>query len=269
MLHFGPIRLSDDTVYYHITHWKAGSQWVLSVLRGAFGQAVVEPQPKLAHVLERPPEPGRILPCCYMIADKFRKLSLPPKVRRFVVIRDLRDTLVSGYFSIRYSHASNQFIDESRAALERASLEEGLILLMEGWLKASANIQKSWIAEGEAVIRLEDFMKEPAETLYQAFSKHWGLRLRMSQAERLIRNHSYEHHSRGRPPGQEDISAHYRKGVQGDWRNHFTSRVIEHFKKLYNETLILTGYEKSDDWGLDRPATYEPTDESRAEATRH
>src|SRR5688572_30265900 len=103
MLHFGPIRLASDTVYYHITHWKAGSQWLLKLFKAAFPREVVEPAPKVGHVRKREPEPGRIFPCCYITSKEYKTLKVQ-KARRMVVIRDLRDTLVSGYFSLRHSH---------------------------------------------------------------------------------------------------------------------------------------------------------------------
>ncbi len=52
----------------------------------------------------------------------------------------------------------------------------------------------------------------------------------------------------GRLPGQEDLNSHERKGVSGDWRNHFTPRVTEAFKDRYADLLIATGYEHNHDW---------------------
>jgi len=52
----------------------------------------------------------------------------------------------------------------------------------------------------------------------------------------------------GRRPGQEDIHAHQRKGIAGDWRNHFTTRVKEVFKQRYGHVLIATGYEPDLNW---------------------
>jgi len=246
-----PIKLSSDTVYYHITHWKAGSQWLLRIFRAAFPEAVVDPAPKVGHVRERKPEAGRIFPCCYLTSEEYRALKAG-KARRMVVIRDLRDTLVAAYFHLRCSNkAEDDSIAHVRSVLTGTNVEDGLIYLMEEWLPQSAEIQRTWLAEREPVIRLEDFMSAPAETLYYAFRRAWGLRLQTREARRLIRNNSFEQLTGGRPPGQEDLTSHYRKGIKGDWRNHFTPRVVEHFKRLYNDTLLLSGYEKSADWRLD------------------
>jgi hypothetical protein len=39
-----------------------------------------------------------------------------------------------------------------------------------------------------------------------------------------------------------------RKGIVGDWRNHFTPKVKERAKELIGEALIELGYEKDLDW---------------------
>lgn len=43
-------------------------------------------------------------------------------------------------------------------------------------------------------------------------------------------------------------SATFRKGVIGDWRNHFTPAHVEAFKQIAGEALIQLGYEKDMDW---------------------
>lgn len=52
----------------------------------------------------------------------------------------------------------------------------------------------------------------------------------------------------GREPGQEDVKSHYRKGVAGDWRNHFNEEHIALFKENFNDLLIRLGYETDDRW---------------------
>jgi len=54
--------------------------------------------------------------------------------------------------------------------------------------------------------------------------------------------------ARGRVQGIEDASSHYRKGVSGDWANHFKPQHKEYFKKNYNDILLKLGYESMLDW---------------------
>jgi sulfotransferase family protein len=242
------IELSPDTVYYHVTHWKAGSQWFLALLKDAFPDAVAEPQDLVKHVYINPPQNGRIYPCCYLTQPEFAAVPAAAKAKRFVLIRDLRDTLVSGYFSMRYTHSLMGQIEKYRWFLNRWSMEEGLIYLMDVWLLQSALIQRSWLASGERVFKLEDCMERPDESLRLVFSEGWGLEVPPGATEKLAGRHAFTNYSGGRKPGQEDTKSHYRKGVRGDWRQYFTPRVTERFKALYNDLLLAGGYEATPDW---------------------
>lgn len=52
----------------------------------------------------------------------------------------------------------------------------------------------------------------------------------------------------GRVEGQENIKSHFRKGISGDWKNHFNQQHKKFFKDNYNDLLIKMGYEKNDNW---------------------
>jgi hypothetical protein len=52
----------------------------------------------------------------------------------------------------------------------------------------------------------------------------------------------------GRQKGQEDVASHHRKGVRGDWQNHFSPGVTERFKERFGKVLVETGYETGTDW---------------------
>lgn len=70
-------------------------------------------------------------------------------------------------------------------------------------------------------------------------------------AERLLGivwENDFTRKAEGRRPGQEDRQSHYRKGVAGDWRNHFQAEHIAYFKSHYNDVLLKLGYEQDADW---------------------
>jgi hypothetical protein len=52
----------------------------------------------------------------------------------------------------------------------------------------------------------------------------------------------------GRTQGQEDRSSFVRKGIAGDWRNHFTRETAELFDRLAGDTLVRLGYEPDRSW---------------------
>ena len=52
----------------------------------------------------------------------------------------------------------------------------------------------------------------------------------------------------GRRPGEEDVTQHIRKGVAGDWLNHFTRASAELFNDLAGDVLVTLGYEQDRNW---------------------
>src|SRR5262249_6787857 len=137
---------------FHITHAKAGSQWINRLFHMiAFEQSVFADQ-ELSQFFQRPVQPGRIYPTLYITKQEFDSVAKPENHRRFVIIRDLRDTLVSGYFSLRNSHPEVGTVSQWRERLHHLSQEEGLLCAMENWLSRQAQIQWSWFAAGEPLI---------------------------------------------------------------------------------------------------------------------
>lgn len=52
----------------------------------------------------------------------------------------------------------------------------------------------------------------------------------------------------GRAPGTEDVAQHIRKGIVGDWRNHFSREAAEVFDDLAGDALVALGYETDRSW---------------------
>src|SRR5690242_6591022 len=88
---------------FHVTHWKAGSTWVQGVLQRLAGERFVPLKPDMSHVLKEPIRPGGVYTPVYMRREPFVAAVTVPHTR-FFVMRDLRDTLVSWYFSLAVSH---------------------------------------------------------------------------------------------------------------------------------------------------------------------
>jgi lipopolysaccharide transport system ATP-binding protein len=200
-------------------------------------------------VFRSPPKSGAVYPCLYLSKQELDCLSLPEGSRYFVVIRDLRDSLISGYFSLRYSHgAESTHIERHRYALNKMSEEDGLLYLFASFADRIAGIQRSWLEAGVECLRLEDFMADPAGQVHSLFHGTLNVAVDHSRVRELTERHSFEKLSGGRRAGQEDTRSHYRKGVQGDWQLHFTPRVKDRFKRAYNDVLVRAGYERDDSW---------------------
>jgi lipopolysaccharide transport system ATP-binding protein len=265
-----------DTIL-HITHHKAGSQWVAEVLKHCVApQRLVLPLPKVAHFSRATLRPGGVYLAVYRARSQVEEItgSFTHPIHKFVIIRDLRDTLVSLYFSMRYSHVATGAIKQSRTHLSLLDEEEGLrYLLGDRTLKAPginlepddlsdhksaefrpqqamsriARLQKSWMGGNDRLlIRYEELVADEYN-VFQRMMDYCEVDVDKEYLHHVIYHNSFEART-GRKPGQEDIRVHQRKGIVGDWRNHFTDRVKGLFKERYGDVLIDTGYEENMNW---------------------
>ena len=234
---------------FHITHWKAGSQWINRILRDAAPNLYVVPKVGVAHFLNQKILDGLVYPTVYVTKEQFEGVELPKYWKRFVVIRDLRDTLISGYFSLKVSHSViSNGIASYREKLDQLNMEDGLKYLMDEWLYLSANIQESWVNTRESIIKYEDLLQHDVEILERVLIDECLLPIDRSKLREIIASNRFEQLTGGRSRGEEEITAHERKGIVGDWKNYFTEKNKEYFKDKYNKLLIGTGYETGDDW---------------------
>jgi sulfotransferase family protein len=245
-----PADFLDEATIFHVTHYKAGSRWIYRILRHCVGPRLLTVRPGREQLLYEPIEPGRVYSACYATREEVEGLHVPPDTHRFFILRDLRDTLVSAYFSVKISHPTFKFesVNRLRERLRWANQEEGMLLALREWLPVAADIQRSWLHSGDALVRYEDLLVDPEPILGEVLLRKCELGISRVKLREALAAESFESLSGGRKPGEEDISDHYRKGVAGDWRNHFSARVTEEFKHAYGDLLIAAGYETNGDW---------------------
>ncbi|MBV9358094.1 MAG: hypothetical protein JO023_21495 [Chloroflexi bacterium] len=230
----------------HVTHWKAGSQWIRHILTAAAPTAVIEPEVEDVR-LQGPLRPGAVYPCVYRTRDEFDDLWLPSGTCYFVVIRDLRDTLVSLYFSLLISHPLlTEDMERWRARLQRLDRNDGLRALLDDGLEPIARIQDSWVG-ATPVLRFEDLLRRDVTLLDRVVRRNARWPLSRSDFARIVEAHRFKRLT-GRRRGTEDVTAHERKGVAGDWRKHFDPALTDAFKARFGRTLIRTGYEDDLAW---------------------
>jgi hypothetical protein len=190
--------------------------------------------------------------------------------RGVVVIRDLRDQIVSLIFSIAYSHAFSRRIELSRSfllALPRTQwIEFGMLLAgiafpaIESWFEGAA--------ENILVVRYEELVAETESALARIFA-FLRIEASMEDVQRIAEANSFSKLT-GRKPGEEDILSHLRKGQPGDWRNHFTRKQAELFEQTWPKLLSRMGYEADDQWPkkIDDRETSQPMDAKHSRAVK-
>jgi lipopolysaccharide transport system ATP-binding protein len=220
---------------------------VYAVLRAIGGeQRVVTPKANVRHVTESPIVEGLIYPCVYLTKEDFYNANPPKNHRKFIVIRDLRDTLISQYYSFLYSHeVMDVYMQKQRETLSNLSVSEGLMnILKRKWMPSV--IQLSWIESDDLCVRFEDLIADEHAYFHKIIS-YCGIEIEEEVFNNIIKYNTFEKLS-GRNPGIEDVKSHFRKGISGDWKNYFDDSVKNVFKERYGHILIKTGYEKDLNW---------------------
>lgn len=243
---FDFLKSPELPVTLHITHAKAGSTWVDAILRSLFGKRVLPrgyKMPDFATAKER-------VFSVFMTRDEFLARPELATAKRFIILRDLRDTLISRYFSILKTHKPEPSgkIVAQRGELQELSVEDGLARVMEdAGMAATAKIQRSWYGSGEILLRYEDLIANDVRLFTELFVKQLGLPVSVEKVERAVVENRFEKTYK-RKLGEEDSSSHGRKGTPGDWQNHFTPRLAERFQELYGDVLPAGGYETDASW---------------------
>lgn len=171
--------------------------------------------------------------------------------KAIVVLRDPRDVMISLMFSWLYSHGSNDRIDLARQMLHELPTNEEKVARMiaifgnGAWLR----MYLTWFAGVDSdalVVRYEAMVVDQHSEFRKIFD--WlGWNVSQETLEAVVNRLSFESRS-GRKPGITDKFSHYRCGVAGDWRNHFTRKHGELWELLYPGFLFEIKYEKSNDW---------------------
>lgn len=97
------------------------------------------------------------------------------------------------------------------------------------------------------VVRYESLLEDPIGTLGNAVSWACGKDASDWVLERTVEKHSMARQT-GRAPGAEDRGSFIRKGVAGDWVNHFTRETATLFDELAGDALVALGYESDRKW---------------------
>lgn len=252
----------------HITHIKAGSTWIDGLLHRLFGERTM---PRFGSTLFGSPEiapaepakhpdylamfraleyrPGHVYPSLFITHAEFRGRPEFADARRFVVIRDLRDTLTSHYFSLKGTHALDKLgrVQTARDFLQSASKDDGFLFLFERDLDRLTEIQRSWLTAGELVVRYEDLIRDDLAAFRALFLEKLALPIRERDLTRAVEASRFETVFK-RKLGETDEKSHGRQGLPGDWKNHFSPRVREEFQRRAGDLLVAAGYEPDDRW---------------------
>ncbi len=183
-----------------------------------------------------------------------------PEARMIQLIRDGRDVAVSGAFdwlqrepatSPRRAH----FVERvAGSRLTRFFDDDLLATWCRYWVEPSEALR---LAPPDLTIRYESMVHDQAAELVRLFEL-LEVNADRALAERCAEAASFRAVT-GRSPGEEQALAKARKGIAGDWRNHFTRSDGQQFCELAGPHLIRLGYETSHDWISSLPESLDLT----------
>lgn len=241
-----------------LTFYKCGSQWIRDLLTDsvllqhlpgyhAGIQAGKDAQADNLPILSR----GTINGPLYQVsAQLWEEILAPAGVRGLLVLRDPRDIAVSLLHSWLYSHRENEEISDIRKALRDTSPVRRIRFVLLNMPEIEHPALSSWAtyAGHQNLLRLsyEDFVADTAGCLMRVFELI-GRKVPDETVASLVARHSFSTVS-GRNPGQSNQFSHLRKGMPGDWKNHFSKADGEEFERIFPGLLVGLGYETGADW---------------------
>lgn len=186
-----------------------------------------------------------------------------PEARFIHMARDGRDVIVSDMF-LKFRYKDFKIPGQDPAIAEAAYryhvLKEGdpVPLLTPAAVEHLGGTWAQSIAGGARArelygkrfleVRYEDLLADPWRV--REVFEFLGVAADDATLKPCIERNTFEKQSGGRKPGEGDPTHPSRKGIAGDWRNHFTPETAEAFKKVAGSCLVELGYESNDSWTL-------------------
>jgi hypothetical protein len=259
----------DSPLLAYFGHHKAASTWIRDVVQDACEQlrlrcAYVHSPRQFESGLKRFVEQHQVDFLIHANAQLDHVREILGDLRGIHVVRDPRDMAVSAYFSHLNSHPAKEFphLLEYRDKLRNSTKEDGLLMELARPYVYGAMAAWDYSLPNVLELRMEDILRDPRESFGRVFAflgiveghpESWEggagrPRLTLDKVAEIVARNDFTEKTGGRRPGEEDVNSHYRKGVPGDWRNHFTERHKDYIKKNLNGLLVKLGYEQGDNW---------------------
>ncbi len=237
---------SGRTPFYLVTEFpKSGGTWLSQLLAALLDL----PYPRN----ERPRLEPSVLHGHRLWDPAFRNVT--------VMHRDGRDIMVSAYFHYLGGHDANQSADVERhrrragitdVADTTASMPRFIEYMFTKRIHRLydftwAEFVDSWQDREAAYVRYEELLVDAVGALGRVLRRHDVDVPARPEIEAVVERFSFTRQS-GRTAGTTDAKSFLRKGVAGDWKNHFSDEAREVFNHYAGSQLVSLGYESTRAW---------------------
>jgi hypothetical protein len=283
--------MNNRTIYGYFGHHKCASTWLEKICGNVCSDlglkySIVYSAKDCDYDLKGYIEKNKIDFIAFANAD-YNLVKDIEDLKGFHVVRDLRDIVVSAYFSHRFSHPTHAWPEllPHREKLNKLSESDGIIEEIK-FSEEQFDTMKGWEAcdnKNITEIHMEDIIQDEYKAMLRVFdnmglidNRNYTFKLQLSffintllrkaqklfgipmprliskiPAERLLGavwENDFKRITKGRKQGEEDRNSHYRKGVAGDWKNYFTNEHKKLMKERYQDVLEQYAYVKDRNW---------------------
>ncbi len=236
--------LSDVLPLYIVTEYpKSGGSWVSQMLSEYLNV----------------PFPRNQFPKIQSSVMHGHYLYSPSMKNVVVVLRDGRDVMISFYYQSLFANErfNSRLVEITRRELQfddYDDIKKNLPRFIEYKFTTRkhprftwSDFINDWLDKDAAFIRYENLLQDPVEELAQALYvvKKNGPDRKI--LEQIVEKYSFETMSK-RKQGEENKHSFLRKGIAGDWKNHFSKEAREVFNSFAGNELIKLGYEDDERW---------------------
>lgn len=176
------------------------------------------------------------------------------------VWRDGRDVMVSWYYHCLFEneHSNRALVEVVRNDLkfdDYKNIKSNLPCFIDYVFREQkhpnfswANFVYKWYGRDDVVhVHYEDLRVNTANELRRVVKELSGKEISIDKAEEITTTFSFARMA-GRQYGEEKQNSFMRKGIVGDWKNHFTKDARKKFATYAGEILIEMGYESNNNW---------------------
>lgn len=165
--------------------------------------------------------------------------------RAIFVVRDPRNLLVSWYLSTRYTHESTPGVDRRREAMSGMTDEEGLLWILDDFVKDYPPLINSWLNEKKLdsnvkIIQFEDLTGRDNLPVWEELLTHFDIEISRATLEKLLQRYSIDvlKSVKSQNGGQK-----YGGAGKRDWRDYFSKPIAEAFTYKTDNLAGRMGYE--------------------------
>ena len=178
------------------------------------------------------------------------------------VVRDGRDVMVSAYYHMLFDNDKNsaEAVKNKRELFNfddyddiRSNLPRFIEYMFNEYtigrfhFSWSDFINSYYDNSNVHIVKYEDLLIDAKNELKQAIHFLGKLEVSDFKLDSIVSKYAFKNVTK-RKPGEENKKSFLRKGIAGDWKNHFSAEASKVFDSFAGKELIKAGYEKDHKW---------------------